>query len=76
MKHAAFDLITSDLSEAELERRTARLVTQSGFRCGRVLSVLPTRTPDMWQVSCMADGAMDALVCYRMNARTGAVTPR
>jgi len=46
----------------------------NGYQCGRVLAVQPTDVPDVWQVSCSPDGAMDALVTYRMDARTGLVS--
>ena len=67
---------TAVLSDTELKTLSAELILLNGFTCARVLAVQPTGTPDVWQVSCMADGAMDALVTYMMDARTGLVSGR
>lgn len=64
----------AELTDTEMETLTAELVLMNGFRCGRVLAVRPTRQADVWRVSCMADVAMDALVTYKMDARTGVVS--
>ncbi|MEP3673958.1 hypothetical protein [Sulfitobacter sp.] len=58
----------------EMKALTAELVVMNGFQCGRVLAVRPTRRADIWRISCMADGAMDALATYQMDARTGIVS--
>ncbi|WP_299413466.1 hypothetical protein [uncultured Sulfitobacter sp.] len=62
------------LTDTELKALSAEIITLNGFSCGRVLAVQPTDIPDVWQVSCISDGAMDALVTYRMDARTGLVS--
>ncbi|MDG1068378.1 MAG: hypothetical protein P8P40_08425 [Sulfitobacter sp.] len=62
------------LTDSELKALSEEIITLNGYECGRVLAVQPTDVPDVWQVSCMADGAMDALVTYRMDARTGLVS--
>ena len=62
------------LTDTELKALSAELITLNGFECGKVLAVQPTDTPDIWNVSCVAEGAMDALVTYRMDARTGLVS--
>lgn len=64
----------AELTDIEMEALTAELVLMNGFQCARVLAVRPTRRADIWRVSCMADGAMDALVTYQMDARTGIVS--
>lgn len=64
----------AELTDAEIETLTAELVLLNGYQCGRVLDVRATPQPDVWQVCCVADGAMDALVAYKMDARTGVVT--
>lgn len=81
MKHTAIDLAasitavnTSPMTDAERQELTAELISLYGFKCGRVLAVLPTRRPDVWRVSCMQDGAMDALATYEMDVRTGVVS--
>lgn len=80
MKHTAIDLASSIaavdstvMTDSERQTLTAEIVALNGFRCGRVLAVLPTRRPDVWRVSCMQDGAMDALARYEMDVRTGVV---
>jgi hypothetical protein len=80
MKHTAIDLAGSiaatgiaPLSDAERHEIAAELISSNGYRCGRVLSVLPTDTPHVWRVCGMQDGAMDSLVTFQMNARKGLV---
>ncbi|MEH6830696.1 MAG: hypothetical protein V7661_07620 [Sulfitobacter sp.] len=76
MKHAAIDLATDITALTDVDRQsiTAEIISLNGFRCGRVLAVLPTRRPNVWRVSCMQDGAMDALATYDMDVRTGVVS--
>jgi len=62
------------MTDTELKTLSEELISLNGFNCGRVLAVIPTDVPDVWKVSCMADGAMDALTTYRMDARTGLVS--
>lgn len=62
------------LTDSELKMLSAEIITLNGFDCGRVLAVKATDQPDIWQVSCMSDGAFDALVTFRMDARTGLVS--
>jgi hypothetical protein len=62
------------MTETELKTLCRDLIRQNGYRAHRVLAVRPTDLPDVWTVSCMADGAMDALVTYKMDARTGLVS--
>ena len=64
----------SALTETELKALSEEIIMLNGYQCGRVLAVQPTDVPDVWQVSCSPDGAMDALVTYRMDARTGLVS--
>lgn len=80
MKHTAIDLASSiaavgfaTLTDTERNALTAEIVALNGHRCGRVLAVLPTRRPDVWRVSSMQDGAMDALALFEMDVRTGVV---
>lgn len=80
MKHSDLDL-TATLSEVGLDPLTnaalkelgAALIMRHGCRCQRVLAVLPTDVPYIWQVSCMQDGAMDALVTFLMDVRTRSI---
>ena len=62
------------MTDAELKIFSRDLIRKNGYRAHRVLAVRPTELPDIFTVSCMADGAMDALVMYRMDARTGVVS--
>lgn len=64
----------SAMTDTELKALSAELISLNGFSCTRVLSVQPTAMPDIWKVSCMADSAMDTLVTFRMDARTGIVS--
>lgn len=64
----------SGMTAAELKRLSAEIITLNGFDCGKILAVQLTEMPDIWQVSCVPDGAMDALVTFRMDARTGLVS--
>ncbi len=80
MKHTAIDRAGSiaatgiaALSDAERQDIASELISSNGYRCGRVLSVLPTDTPHVWRVCGMQDGAMDSLVTFEMNARKGLV---
>jgi hypothetical protein len=80
MKHsdlsitATYTEVGSDaLTDAELKELGAALIKRHGCRCQRVLAVLPTDVPDIWQVSCMQDGAMDALVTFLMDVRTRSI---
>lgn len=59
---------------AELKALGAELILLNGFSCGRVLAVQPTELPDIWQICSMQDGAMDALVTFQMDVRTGVVS--
>lgn len=61
------------LTDTDRAALTAKLIQSHGLRCGRVLAVLPTDTPEIWRVSCMQDGAMDSLATYRMDLSTGRV---
>ena len=81
MKHTAIDFATSQspadltaLSDTERQEIAAKLILRNGYRCGRVLAVLPTGTAEIWHVSGMQDGAMDALVTFQMDARTGIIS--
>lgn len=81
MKHNAIDLASSikavgitAMTDTERQDIAAELISLNGFRCGRVLAVLPTRRTDVWRVSSMQDGAMDALAQYEMDVRTGVVS--
>ncbi len=80
MKHsdlgitATFTEVSSvALTDAALKELGAALIMRHGCRCRRVLAVLPTDLPDIWQVSCMQDGAMDALVTFLMDVRTRSI---
>lgn len=80
MKHTAIDPESSiaangitSLSDIERHHIAAELLSSNGYRCGRVLSVLPTETQHVWRVCGMQDGAMDSLVTFEMNARKGLV---
>ena len=80
MKHIAIDLATNmsavginAITDTERQGIAAELISLNGFRCGRVLAVLPTRRDDVWRVSSMQDGAMDALAQFEVDVRTGVV---